>query len=365
MMPPLPKSILLIILAVTLMAVKSTALAQPESTEDAAADPAAKAKAAITSAYNLSQAAKTLDEYSEVIKACDDALTFEISEKQKKYVTSLKSWALNRRGQEYSRQAGEKSSTEERSALEAKAMADFQAAVELDPDRWRAVHNRAVNYALLGQFDKALADLNRTIELNPAYPSAWFNRAEIRFQQGKLDEAISDYTRAIRLKPDDAAFYAARGHAYYRQEKYDDAVADFTSAIRQKPSSAGYYVDRGNAYLDQSNWSQAAQDFRTAISLDDQLGRAYQSAAWLMAVCPDGRYRDADRAVAAAQRAIQLNGDDFRYLDTLAAAQASAGDFDAAVSTMDKAIKDAPEAAHKGLKARKALYEMKRAYRAR
>jgi tetratricopeptide (TPR) repeat protein len=88
------------------------------------------------------------------------------------------------------------------------------------------------------------------------------------------------------------------------------------------------------------------------------------SAAWLMATCPDERFRDNDRAVAAAKKAIELDGgEDYRYLDTLAAAHASAGKFDDAKSIMEEVIKIAPDEAKERLKKRLAIYEEGKPYR--
>ena len=83
-----------------------------------------------------------------------------------------------------------------------------------------------------------------------------------------------------------------------------------------------------------------------------------------MATCPDERFRDADRALRAAQRAVELLGnDDFRYLDTWAAAHANDGKFEQAIETLDKAISIAPDDEVETLKRRKALYQQNEPYR--
>jgi hypothetical protein len=61
-----------------------------------------------------------------------------------------------------------------------------------------------------------------------------------------------------------------------------------------------------------------------------------------MATCPDPQYRDTALAIDAAKRAIELEGETFRNLSTLAAAQASAGQFREAETTQERAIAIAP-----------------------
>ncbi len=58
-----------------------------------------------------------------------------------------------------------------------------------------------------------------------------------------------------------------------------------------------------------------------------------------MATCPDEVFRNPDEALSAAEKAIELDGEnDYRYLETLAAAEANAGHFDDAVDTQTGAV---------------------------
>ena len=82
------------------------------------------------------------------------------------------------------------------------------------------------------------------------------------------------------------------------------------------------------------------------------------------ATCPDATLRDGRQAVAAATRACELTAwKDPGLLDTLAAACAEAGDFDAAVRWQTKAgamVHDA--GSRSGFEARLALYRAKKPY---
>ena len=83
-----------------------------------------------------------------------------------------------------------------------------------------------------------------------------------------------------------------------------------------------------------------------------------------MATCPDESYRDTELALKAAERAIQLDGsEDYRYLDTLAAAQANVGQYSQAAETLMGAVDVAPEEIRPELKERMTLYQAQRPYR--
>jgi tetratricopeptide (TPR) repeat protein len=133
-----------------------------------------------------------------------------------------------------------------------------------------------------------------------------------------------------------------------------------------KPRNASFRVDRAELHVAKGHWELASRDYRTAIRLDKKLGRAYHGAAWLMATCPDSRYRNPKLALYAARKAIQLDDSrDYRYLDTLAAAQAALGHFEKAKVSLASAIESAPDEAARRMKYRLALYEKEEPFRER
>ena len=92
---------------------------------------------------------------------------------------------------------------------------------------------------------------------------------------------------------------------------------------------------------------------------------SYNQRAWIWATCPEARFRDGKKAVESATRACELTDwKEADVLDTLAAASAEAGDFDAAVKWQEKAQGLYWDALDKeqGL-ARLSLYRAKKPYR--
>jgi len=309
--------------------------------------------ALIRQAYKLSEKAATVEELTKVIDQCRRGLEdTQLSQAMQDYAGKLLAWTYDKRGL----------ALDEDDHLE-EAMADFEEAIRFNPSRWQAVHNRGVSYARLGKYDEAIADFDRTIELNPNYANAYFNRGELYYELGKFRLAVADYNQCLRRQPRDTAAYNSRGHAYYRMANYRSAISDYNQAIRLDPNNAAAYTNRGDAYADLGQYRQAAKDYRAAIRVDPKLGRAYQSAAWLMATCPDERYRETQKAVSAARRAVELDGESYRYLDTLAAAYANAGNFEKARAVQARVVKTAPQELTARYENRLRLYEHDRPYR--
>ena len=87
--------------------------------------------------------------------------------------------------------------------------------------------------------------------------------------------------------------------------------------------------------------------------------------AWELATCPHAKLRDGNCAIESATKACELTGWKNAYpIDTLAAAHAEAGDFDAAVRSQNRAIELMTDEKKKdGLRKCLELYQQKKPYR--
>ena len=340
-------------------------LAVPSQDASDASD--ADARRMLREAHAKSQTAKTLQQYAEVIELCRRAAERPLSDNLAAYANNLRAWAHNQRGEYYAEQAAALTQAGQREAagqMEKLAMADFVSAVQLGPDYWKAIHNRGVGRALAGQLEQAAADFSRAIGLRPDYAHSWFNRGEIHFAQDKLDAAIADYTRAIQLDDRDADTRIRRGDAYLQTGQLPQALADYDRAVELAPGDAAPLVARANANRRLGHWQRAADDYLQAIRIDPGSGPAFQGAAWLMATCPETDIRNAETALRAAQQAAQLLGrEDYRVLDTWAAALANDGQFDKARTAAAQAIQAAPQEHVAPLQKRLELYQKNRPYR--
>src|SRR5262249_2313418 len=106
-------------------------------------------------------------------------------------------------------------------------------------------------------------------------------------------------------------------------------------------------------------FAKAIVDYDEAIRLDPSSAAAYKNRAWIWATCPVARVRDGRKAVESALRGCELTDwKDPTYIETLAAAYADVGDFDAAAKTQARAIELV-----KDFGGRLKLYQEKKRYR--
>ena len=117
------------------------------------------------------------------------------------------------------------------------------------------VTTRRITTALLADYDAA-------VRLDPKYAFAYNNRGLARQAKGDLDGAIADYDAAVRLDPKYTFAYYNRGIARYDRKDYDGALADYDAAVRLDPKYAAAYYNRGLARKAKGDLNGAAAIFR-------------------------------------------------------------------------------------------------------
>jgi len=99
-----------------------------------------------------------------------------------------------------------------------------------------AYGNRGNTYRNQGNLDLAIADFDRAIEINPQYFQAYNLRGRIYAARSDHNRAISEYTDAIKLDPVYVEAYVNRGLAYEALGLTANANSDFRRAQSIDPS---------------------------------------------------------------------------------------------------------------------------------
>lgn len=183
---------------------------------------------------------------------------------------------------------------------------------------------------------------------------------------GELDRALRDGEEAVRLNPQSMAWKNNRGECFIKRKEYDKAIAEFMLCSTPIPVTSSRSTTAARHTCGRDSSTRRSRTLKQALQNEAKVPGLHMNLARALATSPDAKLRDGKRALEAAKKAVDMiKYRDGRYLDTLAAAYAEAGDFDKAVETQQKAIddpelmKDDEDGARKRLK----LYREKMPFR--
>lgn len=129
-------------------------------------------------------------------------------------------WALNNRGLGHAAKGDH-----------ASALADFDAALTIDPTHSTVLDNRGNTHAMAGDIERALADHDSAIKADPENARAWNNRAADYMDMRKLGRALPDLDRALALDPGYGDAYRNRAQVRCHMGFAEGAEADWIAAL--------------------------------------------------------------------------------------------------------------------------------------
>jgi tetratricopeptide (TPR) repeat protein len=107
--------------------------------------------------------------------------------------------------------------------------------------------------------------------------------------------------------------------------------------LEKTPANADLYTMIGDLYFSGNNFNGAVSQYEKAIELAQTHSRALNNLAWLYATCEDISFRDPQRALVLAQRAVMVERE-AHVLDTLAESYYVNGDIESALETEKEAL---------------------------
>ena len=173
-----------------------------------------------------------------------------------------------------------------------------------DPQTVERLHHRGMNYKSLGEHSLAIADFDAALSIDPGHAPARVSRGYVYLEQGQETRALQDFNVVLQTADpsrsgpyNHASAYIGRGQIALRRKAYDQAVVDFSEALQRHRMSTAAYAHRAEALLEQGKLAQALADVDRAIWVDRQYSPAYRIRAVI--------YRAQERPLEAAKDAMQ------------------------------------------------------------
>ncbi len=225
------------------------------------------------------------------------------------------------------------------------AIALFERAISADPLFPETYNNLGRAELERGDIEKARRTLDRGVKLAPEHALLHFNLAVATSRQGDEPATKALLERAIALDPLLVGAYGPLAELEFRHGESAAAIQHLRRAVELEPESAIAHADLGLGLLLQGSLPEAIAALRNAVRIDPGLLPARNRLAWTLATAADPQLRNGAEARAMAEEMCRATGHQQpELLQTLAAAQAASGDFDAAAASAAMAIRLAREA---------------------
>jgi protein O-mannosyl-transferase len=188
------------------------------------------------------------------------------------------------------------------------------------------------------QNDKAEVYYQQALRIKPNSVEALNNMGRILIDREKIKEAENYFNKALTIDPDSWMARKNLAIAGYKKGKLDESIIVLEEVLAAKPEWNDTYYHLGSIYLLKNDPEKTIRYWKKVLENEPQWGDAANNLAWLLATYSNPRFRDPAEAIRIAKIAIEINKQNPGVMDTLAAAYASAGKFDEAIETAQKAM---------------------------
>jgi tetratricopeptide (TPR) repeat protein/DNA-binding winged helix-turn-helix (wHTH) protein len=217
----------------------------------------------------------------------------------------------------------------------------FRQGVDVEPTYW-GVQTALGNFLFRhGRSGAAVAIYQRVTELLPASPLAFNNLGAAREMTGDFQGAAAAFERSLALEPTRSA-YSNLGTVYYFLARYADAARMFSRATGIAAEDHRVWGNLADALWQiDSERSHAQADYRRAMALAQRSLEVNPGDAvtWIQLAYYSARSGDQDRAQRYASRALAIGSDDVfvHYYAALIALERR--DATAALQSLDRAVR--------------------------
>ncbi|MFD8394616.1 tetratricopeptide repeat protein [Streptomyces sp. NPDC059680] len=149
------------------------------------------------------------------------------------------------------------------------ALADYAAALALDPEHAGALRGYALTQEQLGHIDEAMSVWDDLVRLQPDDPWHRAGRGYVRLAVGRVEDAIEDFSTSVELASDQKGFaYFSRSKAYTAAGRHQEALDDLDRALQLDPDNAYIRAQRSVCRQSLQMWDEALNDLSRATELE-------------------------------------------------------------------------------------------------
>jgi tetratricopeptide (TPR) repeat protein len=188
--------------------------------------------------------------------------------------------------------------------------------------------------ALEGDVEGAVGALRQILQAEPENETAWLTLGMVFSSAGRWREASEALTRAVELDGDVLAARMALARALEKSGKLDDAAYQLLKAERLAPEDARPLKELGAVFYRKGLYDKSVQFLTRARGLAPGDARVW----YALGLTQEAR-RDPGAAIAAYQKAVELDPKFGDAKKTLADVLASMGEHEQAIAVLDDLLR--------------------------
>jgi tetratricopeptide (TPR) repeat protein len=199
------------------------------------------------------------------------------------------------------------------------ALADFNSALDVQPDSARAHERRAATYLQMKKFEQALNDCRAALRIDGKLAPAYFTQGLVERDLGYAERAIEDFTKALDNGLEQVEVLTARGEVYHSvanaslrsdeaAKALEKALKDFDRAVKLAPRQAECRMQRAAVCLDLGDYDNAVADCDAALAAEPKLAGPQLAAAHVFRARGECALSEFDKAVSDCDSAVSLEG---------------------------------------------------------
>jgi len=184
-----------------------------------------------------------------------------------------------------------------------------------------------------GDYAGAVAQWNKAVEVDPQDGKARYHLAYALDKEGQLQPAIEQYRKSVELDASNSAAFASLATALARAGNLNDSIAASKQALALNPSDVLTEGNLAASLLEVGRTDEGIEHIHRALELDPDFADAHNMLGIILA-----RTGKVDEGIAHLQRAVVLEPDSPEYHFNFCRLLAAGHRFPEAVPECEKAV---------------------------
>lgn len=132
----------------------------------------------------------------------------------------------------------------------------------------RVPYNAGLDMVRRGAYVDAIAEFQEAVELDPDFAEAIYNLGVTYQKLDSHEKAIEQFGVAVKMRPEDAEYYYAMGNSYFHLERYDRAVRSFERALATNPNYLKAQYSLAASLEKTGNTARARREWQRYLDMD-------------------------------------------------------------------------------------------------